>query len=702
MTAIMNQKKVKNSLYFSYIEILKFYFGNIDSSMIEKLSAKKSSDFEIKDIINVSKELSLNSSYKKIYFDDIESHMLPAIAFNFQGRSMTILESKNGTLILQNPISREKIALSKESLNSLELEIILFSKERQKHGENLDIGDQKSKKWFFDPIKASWRAYVEIGLLTIFINIFGLAIPLFTMNVYNRVVPNFATDTLLVLASGVAIILLFDLILKSARLYILESVTKKISNRLEEELFQKVLSIQSSHDRLLVGSKMNLFRELQVVKEFFSTKIIHLLDLPFFFLASFIIYLISPTIALVPITFGLLILGFNFVMQYPISNLHKESFEETQSKHSFLVEQIQGSEAIKLSNALFSRVHKWRRLVNFSNYIQNRIQFLSTLSGFISHGLLQLVSVVTIILGVYAIGDGSLNVGGLIAITILANRAMVPIIALSSVIVKYKQVKEALESLNEYWHLPSEVEKYSELGVGKSKGKIEFNSVGFSYSNSKYYSIKDCSFTINAGERVGIIGQTGAGKSTIQKLLIGIETPTEGEIFLDDKNISTIHPMELRENISLMPQEPYLFSGTLKENLELSRNISKQEMSELLHKTGLDELIKKSGMGDGFVVGEHGRNLSVGQRHLVALARALMNNSSILILDEPTTGLDVGLEKRLVEHLRSTLCNKTLILITHRFAALDLVDRLIVLNNGKIVADGKKDDVLKMLMGKGR
>ncbi len=702
MTAIMNQKEVENSLYYSYIEILKFYFGNIDSSIVEKLSTKKASNFTHEDIMSVSKELGLDSFSKKISFDDIESYMLPAILYNYHGESMVILESKNRTLTLQNPLTKEKSVVSKDNFDSHDLNITIFSKENQQHENSLNIGDQKSKKWFFDPINASWRAYVEIGILTIFINIFGLAMPLFTMNVYNRVVPNFATETLFVLSLGIAIILLFDLVLKSARLYILESVTKKISNKLEEELFQKVLSIQSSHDRLLVGSKMNLFKELQVVKDFFSTKIIHLLDLPFFFLASFVIYLISPTIALVPIGFGLSILVFNFVMQYPIANLHKESFEESQSKHSFLVEQIQGSEAIKLSNTLFLRVNKWRRLVNFSNYIQNRIQFLSSLSTFISHSLLQSVSLATIILGVYAIGNGELNVGGLIAITILANRAMVPIITLSSVIVKYKQVKEALDSLNEYWHLPMEGDKYSELGIGRAKGKIEFNNVEFSYHNSKYASIQNCSFTINEGERVGIIGQTGAGKSTIQKLLTGIETPTKGEIFLDDKNISTIHPVELRENIALMPQEPYLFSGTLKENLELSRNISKEEMSDLLVQTGLEELIKKSGMGDGFVVGEGGKNLSVGQRHLVALARALMSDSPILILDEPTTGLDVGLEKKLVQHLGTTLSDKTLIVITHRFAALDLVDRLILINNGKIVADGKKEDVLNMLMGKGR
>ena len=262
-------------------------------------------------------------------------------------------------------------------------------------------------------------------------------------------------------------------------------------------------------------------------------------------------------------------------------------------------------------------------------------------------------------------------------------------------------MKDSLDSLSKYWNLPTEEDKHIEVGVGKAKGKIEFENVSFSYPNKKAKSIDNISFSINPGEKVGIIGQTGAGKTTIQKLLTGIYRPSSGQIYLDNQDISHLHPVELRANISLMPQEPYLFSGTLKENIELSRTISKAEMTKLLEQTGLLDLVKKSSDSHSLDVGERGENLSVGQRHLVGLARALLDDAPIMILDEPTTGLDIGLERRLVSHLNSTLKDKTLIVISHRFAALELVDRVILVNNGKIVADGKKEDVLKLLSTKG-
>lgn len=215
--------------------------------------------------------------------------------------------------------------------------------------------------------------------------------------------------------------------------------------------------------------------------------------------------------------------------------------------------------------------------------------------------------------------------------------------------------------------------------------------------NSKYKSVSDISFIIKPGEKVGIIGQTGAGKSTLLKLLTGLHLPQEGSIFLDNHEISTINPVEIRQNIGVMTQEPFLFSGSLKENIELSKPISKERMMEVIELTGLQELVKKSGKGDALEVGERGENLSVGQRHLVGLARAIVGDPGILIFDEPTTGLDIGLEKKLVAHLKRVVKDKTMILITHRFAALELVDRVMVIHDGKIIADGPRDAILKAL-----
>jgi ATP-binding cassette subfamily B protein/ATP-binding cassette subfamily C protein LapB len=686
-----------NQLLNAYEAMLVFHFGNVSRNTISKLSATSLENLDVKGIKHISSEFGLNVVDKKMKIGEIEKYHLPCIAFKegLEAFMIVAIDDKVATIKRTKDQKNEIIPLS--DLKSFDR--FLFISKVDSESEVLHIGDKEDKSWFYNPIKKEYKAYIEVGFLTIFINLFALALPLFTMNVYNRVIPNFATETLAVLAFGVGIILLFDVILKSARVSIIEGVTQKLANHFEEELFKKTLSISSESDNYLVGTKTNLFRELSMVKDFFATKIVSLLDVPFFFLAVLVIYIISPVMAIIPVVAAFLSFSINYIMQYPISKLHKQNFEGAQSKQAYLVEQLQGQDAIKLANALPKRLHKWRNIISFYNHIQGKVQFLTASSSFVSYMILQSVSLATVVVGVFVIHSGELSVGGLIAVTILASRAMAPIISLSNTMIRFRQVKEALESLNRYWHLPSENQKYIELGVGKARGDIDFENVSFSYPNANHPSIENISFSIKAGERVGIIGQTGAGKSTIQKLLTGLQKPQSGKIYIDNQDISSMHPVELRENIALMPQEPYIFSGTLKENLELSKSISKEQMSEVIQKSGLSDLVRKAGSADDFQVGERGSNLSVGQRHLVALARAMMSEAPILVLDEPTTGLDVGLEKRLVAHLDENLKDKTLIVITHRFAALELVDRVILLNNGKVIADDSKERVLAMLQG---
>ncbi len=689
------------SLLEAFRSILAFHFGEISLETIEKLSLSPLEKFYINDIRHICQELSLAFQQESRRLHEIEAYMLPAIASNKKGEALVIKEVGEKGFLTQQTFSGALQWIPQKEMQK-RFDTFLFFHKQGVASDRLQIGDRHDKSWFFKPLKKEWRAYVEVAVLTLFINLFALALPLFTMSVYNRVIPNFATDTLFVLSVGVGVILIFDVLLKSARLHILKRVVRKLSNYFEEELFKKTLSMQAKYDTYLVGTKTNLFRELHVVKEFFATKLIHLLDLPFFFVAMTVIYIIDPVMTTVPVAAAFVILSFNFIMQYPIAFWHKKSFEEGQSKQGYLVEQLQGHEAIKLANALPARLYKWRKMINFYHHVQSKIEFFSGMSASVSAALLQSVSLLTVVVGVYSIHNGNLNVGGLIAVTILASRAMVPIINLSNIVVKYKQVKEALDSLNRFWHLPAENQKYHELGIGKARGEIVFEDVTFTYPGSSVPSVQNLSFTIKPGEKVGIIGQTGAGKSTVQKLLTALVMPDSGKIYLDGSDIATIHPVELRRNIALMPQEPYLFSGTLKENLELGGPISKEKMVRILKETGLDVLVRKNGSADMLNVGERGMHLSVGQRHLVALARALMSDASVMILDEPTTGLDVGLEKKLVSHLDTTLKEKTLIVITHRFAALELVDRVIVLNDGKIVADGKKHEILAMLSaGKG-
>lgn len=691
-----NLSREKFPLLFSIKYLLDFYFGEISLETIVSFSAKSTQGFTQELAIDVVKEVGLTAVARNMKASDIPNHFLPCVIFD-EKENPYILQKKGKECYLYDPINDCEIKENINFLKKFKQAILVF---RDPKKEKL-LDEVKGKDWFWNPVKKYWRAYIEIGVLTLFINIFALAVPLFTMSVYDRVVPNNAIETLFVLASGVVIILLFDVFFKSVRNHIIEKVGKELGVYLEEELLKRVLSIQSQYDNMLVGTKANLFRELSQIKDFFATKsVVQVIDFPFFFIALAVIFVISPMVALVPLSVAILVLLFNIFMQIPISNLSKKNIENIQAKHSYLVETIQGSEIIKLSNARSTKLFNWRNIIAVTDSIAFKIQSLNVFSLNLSQTVIQFVTMLVIVVGVFEIADKNLSVGGLIAVTILSSRAMIPVIQTSMIAIKFKEIKESLNNINEFWHLPLENDKNIEIGLGKINGNIEFSNVEFFYKNSKYPSLTNCNIKIKEGEKVGIIGQTGAGKSTFLRILTGLDSPTKGSVYLDGHEISTIHPIEIRQNIGVMPQEPFLFSGTLKENIELSTPVSKERLMHLIKITGLEDLVKKSGQGDGLQVGERGCNLSVGQRHLVALARALLNNPPIMLLDEPTTGLDVGLEKSLINHMKQILEDKTLIVITHRFAALDLVDRVIVLNQGKVVADGPKNSVLAALQEK--
>jgi ATP-binding cassette subfamily B protein/ATP-binding cassette subfamily C protein LapB len=681
----------------AFKNVLDFYYGDVSLDTILTFSPNSEEGFTSETVVDISFEMGLNAVHKKMPARDIAHYFLPCIIFNKDGESFIFASKANREITLINPLTNEKETHDASYLKHFNEAILIFRD--QKKSEFIDI--EKTHDWFWRPVKSFWRSYIEIGVLTFFINIFALAIPLFTMNVYDRVVPNNATETLFVLAVGVVIILIFDIVFKSARNHIIEKVGKRLGMFLEDELMKRMLLVRSGYDTMLVGMKANLFRELAQVKDFFAARsIVQVIDFPFFFIAMIVIYLISPAVAMVPLTIAIIIIVFNIIMQIPVSNLSKDRLQNMQTKHSYLVELIQGSEMIKLSNAVPTKLFNWRNIVAFTDTIAMKIQSINVFSMNLSQTVMQFLTLFVIIVGVYEIAANNLTVGGLIAVTILATRAMVPIVQLSSMIIRFKEIKESLIIINDFWHLPTETDKQIEVGVGKLKGEIEFKDVSFFYKDSKYASVNKLNLKIRAGERVGIIGQTGAGKSTILRMLTGLDVPTKGSVFIDGHDLSTIHPVEFRQNVGVMPQEPFLFDGTLKENIELSAPISKEKMMEVIKMIGLESLVKKSGQGDGMRVGEGGSNLSVGQRHLVALARAIVNNPSVLILDEPTTGLDIGLERTLVNKLQELMVEKTLIVITHRFTALELVDRVIVLSEGKIVADGPKDKVLAALQGK--
>jgi ATP-binding cassette subfamily B protein/ATP-binding cassette subfamily C protein LapB len=689
--------KEKNSLYGAMQYVLNFYFGAVEDDTIETFCHNQVQDFDVENALAVLHGLNLSVTQKRIDCSNIDEHFFPSILYDENMYALVLLERDNDTVTVYEPISKALQKLDIAKLRSYENALLIFRQNRYLKDGMKASGN---KTWFNEPLKSHKKSYIEVAVLTLFINIFALAVPLFAMSVYDRVVPNQAFETLFVLSIGVILVLVFDVIFKYVRTHILENVAKKLGLHWEMLLMKKMLFIKAKDDMQMTGAKANLFKELQQIRDFFAIRsITQIVDLPFFFIALLAIYLISPTVAIVPVIFAIMIVGFNLLMQKPVADLGKKDAQNAKNRYSYVVETIEGSESLKLHNATASRMFDWRSIVSVTDAIAMKIQSLNLFSLSLSQTAVQLVVVFVVIVGVYEISTQNLTVGGLIAVTILASRTMVPVVNFSSVLLKLKEVTQSVERVDAFLSLEDENEDENETGLGRLRGKIEFKNVSYGFKESKYKSVEDISFTINPTEKVGIIGQTGAGKSTIIKLLTRLHTPDSGAIYLDDHDIASLHPVELRRNIGVMTQEPFLFNATLKQNIELAKPISKERMMELIALTGLEELVKKSGKGDSLEVGERGKNLSVGQRHLVALAQSIVNDPSILVLDEPTTGLDTGLEKKLITHLKPVVKEKTLIVITHRFAALELVDRVIVLNEGKIVADGPRDVILQALSG---
>ncbi|WP_041959032.1 ATP-binding cassette domain-containing protein [Sulfurospirillum arsenophilum] len=695
---IKNNSK-SDTLLLAFKYILDFYYGNVSFETIQTILAHDKKQTNVDDLRYGSKDFGLQFEEIELSSDMVHSHLFPCIVIAENDDVGIVTSFEEGIATLLDPLTQHQEHVGIEVLQERFCTLLSFYKDVSY--KNILTHETKDKEWFWKHLLDAKADIIRVGVLTVFINLFIILIPMYAMNVYNRVIPNFATETLFVLTIGIAFIFIFDAIFKMARVYILESMGKRIGSILEEEMLKRILLIQSGHDHLLAGSKANLFREIAQIRDFFMSKSIGLaLDLPFVFLTLLVIFIISPAIAAVTFACGFIIVGINLAFQITIFSWSKKLFKDGQMKHNYLFETIKGIETLKLTNAITRRLFKWRQLVNFYNFINLKIQMHSNIAMNLSAVVMQMATVLTLVVGVYEIQDKNMTIGALVALGILVGRAMVPIVNISTILSKYKEFKESLESINNFWHLPLETQKSIEIGIQTLQGDIEFNNVTYTYSGSKAPSLMGATFKIKAGEKVGFIGRTGAGKSTVLRLLSGLDTAQSGTIHIDGHEINTIHPVELRANIGIMPQEPFLFAGTLKENIEIGVNIGKERLIKLLAMTGLEELVKRSGEGENFQVGENGNRLSVGQRHLVGLARALINDPAIIVLDEPTTGMDVGLEKEMVEHLKPMVKDKTLIVITHRFAALELVDRVLVVNNGRIVADGARDEILRQLQGK--
>ncbi len=561
----------------------------------------------------------------------------------------------------------------------------------------------REKHWFWGVVTKAWPIYSEVIFASLFINIFALAIPLFIMNVYDRVIPNNAVETLWALAVGVFIAFAFDFLMRNLRAYFIDNSSKNIDVKLSSSIFEQIMGIQMAARPASTGAFANNIYAFENFREFITSATISVIvDVPFILLFMLIIWLIGGPLVWVPVIAAPLIIIVGLLMQIPLNDMVRKLFRFSSEKQAALYEAIVGAETIKTSSAESPMQRKWEQIICFADTLNVKVRFLSSFTINFSVFAQQLSTVLVVIVGVYLISNGTLSMGGLIACTILTGRALAPMSQIAGLLVRYFQSKTALQSLDTVMNLPIErpVGKVT-LHKPELSGKIELNNVSFSYPRQKLPALNDVTVKIKPKEHVAFIGRIGSGKTTLGKLLMGLYQPSAGSILFDDIDINQIDPADLRHNIGYVAQDVMLFYGSVKDNITLGAPfIDDEALLAAAQIAGVDKFVKRHPQGFDMPVGERGDKLSGGQRQAISVARALLLKPPVLVMDEPTNSMDEYSEARFREALQKLLPDRTLILTTHKSSMLSLVDRIIILDSGKKIADGSKEDVLTALKEK--
>lgn len=563
-----------------------------------------------------------------------------------------------------------------------------------------NIKDVYHLHWFWSIFFKNTGIYIQVIIAAILINLFALTSPIFIMTFYDRVLPNNAIETGWVLAIGALIILSFDFVVRSLRGYFIDLAGKKVDVIAAGRIFDQVMDMKLSERPVSSGVFANMLRDFDSVRDFFtSATLTAIVDFPFTILFLAVIYIIGGPIAFVLATLIIIVLVAGFIIQFPLKGTVKKSQKTSETKHGILVESIHGLETIKAIGADGKMRARYSGITGENAIWSQRSRFISALGVNIATLLQQSATILVVITGMYLVMDSQLTTGGLIACVILGGRAIAPIGQIANIMTRRHQAFTALKTLNKIMSKPTERPRNKKfLHRPDLSGKIVFDKVSFSYPNSGKKALDNVSFAINAGEKVGVIGRIGSGKSTIARLMLGLYEPNDGRILFDDTDFRQIDPADLRHNTGYIAQDVMLFSGSIKENITVSRpQASEAEILAVSQQAGVHDFVKQHPMGYDAQVGERGEKLSGGQRQSIALARALLTSPKIMVCDEPTNSMDVQAEENFRRHIEKQAEKMTLILITHRQQLLSVVDRLILLDQGVVVMDDDRDVVLRAL-----
>lgn len=639
--------------------------------------------------------------------DDIPGPVLPCILLLTKDRSCVLTAIKGDTAEVIFPETNETAQVVPLDAISAEYSgYALFAAVQAAPDDRAEkLVLTKGKRWFWDVLRYYAPIYRHVALASVVINLIAIASPLFTMNVYDRVVPNNAVETLWVLASGIAIIYLFNFLLSSLRTHFVDVAGRNADIVLSSVLVDKVLSMRLDAKPASTGALVNNLREFEQLREFFSSSsLLACIDLPFLVIFLLLISFIGGPLVFLPLGAIPLLLGIGLFLQHQSKKCAETSYKQNMQKNALLVEIVAGLETLKSCMAESRMQRLWESVVGLSAKSNSEARKYNNLAIAASMLITQIVTVAMVVWGVYRITDGDMTMGALIGANILVGRTMAPLLQMASLLTRIQNSHITLKALDMLMELPSEnqVER-SCMDFGMLRPSFTMDSVSFAYPQSERLALDRVSLHIEPGERVGVIGPMGSGKSTLSRLLLGLYQPKDGAVKFGDVDIRQIPSSDLRGRVGVLPQDVTLFYGSIRDNIALGDpTINDHLILRAAALAGVTDFLRNNPAGFAAQVGEQGKALSGGQRQSVALARALVRDPEVLILDEPTSNMDTDSELMLQKRLQTVMEGRTVILVTHRLSMLRIVERLIVMENGQIKMDGPRDKVLQRLRERSR
>ncbi len=567
----------------------------------------------------------------------------------------------------------------------------------------IDIPQRRIADWLAEPIRRNWKTYSKVAMAAVLINLFGLASALFTMTVYDRVVPNSAYGSLLALSIGLGILIIFDFVLKLLRAYFVDFAGTRIDREIGEDVFQRLLAMRLELRKGSTGQITGMMRELETIRDFFaSATLVAVVDLPFIIITLIVVAIIGGWVVLVPAAMIPLVVLVGLAAQPALQRIAAKTLGQGLLKQSVLVEAVGSIEHVKASGANGMLQRRWKAAVTEhaqSNMRQRLISSIGTTFA-TTAGMISYAGVV--IVGVFAVADNRLTLGGLIACSILAGRAIAPLAQISQLVGRITATRTAYRQMCQMMERPLEGPQSEALRMGATGGSVELRDVTFTYPGAAAPALDKVNIKIEPGQHVALLGRVGSGKSTVARMILGLYPPQEGMVLLDGIDVGQFDPFSMRGRIGSVLQEPALFSGSIRENIVLERPfVDDDEMLRASRVSGTDLFVSRIPNGYDLRLVDRGEGLSGGQRQSIAIARALAGQPPIMLMDEPSSAMDAQTEADLITRLESEFKGRTLVVVTHRQPLLRLVDRIIILDRGKVVADGPRDAVLEKL-GQGK